>query len=102
MASPTTTSTPEQSTAALQVLLNAPAGTPPPGVIPNFNHAPNLAFYVPLTLSLCIGLSTLAILMRMYTKLFLIRSRALEDCKCLDITWLGYRSSTDVLQTLLY
>ena len=81
MASPTTASTPEQGTAALQALLNAPARTPPPGVAPDFNHPLNLAFYVLLTVTLCIGLSTLAILMRKYTKLFIIRSRALDDCK---------------------
>ena len=84
MASPATASTPEQSMPAFQALLNAPARTPPPGVTPDFNHPPNLAFYVPLTVTLCIGLSTLAIFMRMYTKLFLIRSRALEDCKYLN------------------
>ena len=71
------TSTSEQ----LQVLLNGPAGTPPVGITPNFDGPPNLNAFVTLTLTFCVTFTTLAVFMRMYTKLFLIRSIAYEDCK---------------------
>ncbi len=76
MATVTTTPTPEQ----LQALLNGPAGKPPAGVLPNFQNPPNLNAFLILTLTLVLTFGTLAILMRMYTKLFIIRSVAYEDC----------------------
>lgn len=76
MATVTTTPTPEQ----LQALMNGPAGKPPAGVLPNFQHPPNLNAFLSLTLTLVLTFGTLAILMRMYTKLFIIRSVAYEDC----------------------
>lgn len=78
MASPSNASTPE----SVQLLLNGPAGTPPAGVTPNFDNPPNLnnTFLVG-TLVLCLSFATVAVLIRLYTKLFLIRSVAYEDCK---------------------
>ena len=77
MASPPIASTPE----SVQMLLNGPAGTPPAGVTPNFDNPPNLNTYVVFTLVLCVSFATVALLIRFYTKLFLIRSIAYEDCK---------------------
>lgn len=65
----------------LETLLNGPAGQPPPGVIPNFDDPPNINGLVILTLTICLVFATLAVLMRTYTKLFLIRSWDYEDCK---------------------
>ncbi len=76
MATVTTTPTPEQ----LQALLNGPAGEPPAGVLPNFQNPPNFNTFLILTLTLVLTFGTLAILMRMYTKLFIIRSVDYEDC----------------------
>jgi hypothetical protein len=77
MATPSTTLSPEE----LQILLNGPAATPPAGVVPNFDDPPTLdAIIIPI-LTLCLTLATLAVLARAYTKLFIIRSIAYEDCK---------------------
>ena len=67
----------------LQILLNGPAGTPPVGLTPNFNNPPNLDTYVILTICICITLATVTVLLRMYTKIFITRSLAYEDCKWL-------------------
>lgn len=68
------------TTAPIQTLLNGPAGTPPAGVVPNFQDPPNLNAFLILTLTLVLTFGSLAVLMRMYTKLFIIRSVAYEDC----------------------
>lgn len=79
MTTPTTSLSPEQ----LQKLLNGPAGTPPVGMIPNFDDPPNLDTYVILTISACMTFATVAVLLRMYTKVFITRSLENEDCKWL-------------------
>ena len=68
------------TTAAEQVMLNGPALTPPPGVKSNFVNPPNMDFIVILTISICTSFSTIAILLRLYTKLFVIRKIVFEDC----------------------
>ena len=81
MAAPAASSTPDQRAAALQSLLNGPAGVPPAGVTPNFNSPHNQAkpLYVVASLTLCFA--TLAVVIRIYTKHFLLRSTGYEDCK---------------------
>ncbi len=69
------------SSQQLEALLNGPAGPPPPGVRSNFNDPANLNDLVILTLTLCLVFAALTVLMRTYTKLFLIRSWDYEDCK---------------------
>ena len=82
MASPTQSLTPEQSHAALQALLNGPAGLPPAGVLPNFeNPQQNLAFIFRLTTALALSFPTVAVVIRIYTKRCLIRSMGYEDCR---------------------
>lgn len=81
MATPTATPTAEQLQAEFQAVLNGPAASPPAGVTPNFNDPPNLDRAVAVVLTLCIFLSTVAVLLRLYTKKFLIRSWAYEDCE---------------------
>ena len=77
MATLTTALTPE----LVQSILNGPAGTPPVGVTPNFDNPPNTNRFVIITLVFCVLLASLAVLVRMYTKIFLIRSIEYEDCK---------------------
>ena len=77
----TTSASPTQLQAEMQALLNGPAGTPPVGVLPNFDDLPNKYTPVTVTVSFCLVSATLLVLMRMYTKLFIIRSRAYEDCE---------------------
>ena len=82
MASPTQSLTPEQSYAALQTLLNGPAGVPPAGVLPNFeNPQQNLALIFRFTTALTLGFATVAVVIRVYTKRCLIRSMGYEDCR---------------------
>ena len=69
------------SSQELEALLNGPAGPPPPGVRPNFDDPANLNTLVISTLTLCLTIAALAVLMRSYTKIFLIRSWDYEDCK---------------------
>lgn len=68
------------TTAAEQVILNGPALRPPPGVKSNFVNPPNMDFIVILTISICTSFSTIAILLRLYTKLIVIRKVVFEDC----------------------
>lgn len=63
----------------LEALLNGPAGPPPPGVRPDFDNPANLNGLFILTLTLCLVFAGFAVLMRIYTKLFLIRSWDYED-----------------------
>lgn len=76
MATPTTQLTPAQ----LQKLLNGPAGTPPPHVQPNFDNPTSLHAYVIFTLVFIFTISTVAVAVRVYTKLRVIRSLVIEDC----------------------
>ena len=67
--------------AQLQALLNGPAGPPPPGVTPNFVNPPNHTTLAIAVMTVGLTASTLVLLMRIYTKVYLIRSLALEDCE---------------------
>lgn len=82
----------EQSAAKIQALLNGPAGPPPSGVLPNFENPPNLNSEIIFTLTFCMAIATIAVLMRMYAKLFLIRSMAYEDCEYLNIPSVKFRA----------
>ena len=79
MATPSPSQSPEQMQAEL---LNGPAAKPPVGVVPNFVDPTNLDTAVITVLSVCLIIGTLAVLIRTYTKLMLIKSIAYEDCKC--------------------
>jgi len=61
-------------------LLNGPAGIRPSGVAPNLDNPPNANAFIIPTITVCIVASTLAVTIRLYAKLFLIRSMAYEDC----------------------
>lgn len=78
--------TPEQ----VQALSNGPAGAPPAGVTPEFDNPPNLNTLVTITMVFCVSFATLAVLIRMYTKVFLIRSVAYEDCKVIRLPSMPY------------
>ena len=68
--------TPDQ----VQALLDGPAGTPPPGMKPNFVDPPSLFTPIIVTLALTLFISTSALAMRIYTKLRIIKAWHLEDC----------------------
>ena len=82
MAPPTPSPAANQSQIALQKLLDGPASLPPAGVIPNLSDPQNSlqnVFYA--TMGLEIGLTTCAVIIRIYTKHILLRSMGYEDCK---------------------
>ena len=70
-------STPEQ----IHALLLEPAGKPPAGEALNLQNPSNLDVPVFLTMVFCGTIAALTTLMRIYTKFFLIKSLAYEDCK---------------------
>ena len=82
--SATTHPTPEQ----LQILLNGPALAPPPGVIPNFIDPPNLDRTGTVVQLITLIVSTLAIIMRIYTKARILHQIAGADCAALLFSWL--------------
>ena len=69
--------TPEQ----VQALLNGPAMAPPPNTEPNFDDPKNLFKWFILTIALCVTFSTVAVAIRIYTKLRIIHSIGVEDCR---------------------
>lgn len=69
--------TPEQ----LQALLNGPALKPPPGVVPNFIDPPNLYDTAIAVQIVTLVLSTVAVAMRIYTKVRIIHQMAAADCR---------------------
>lgn len=80
------------SVADIQNQLDGPALAPPPGVTPNFVNPPSFFTFSVVVVTLCLLFSTLAICMRMYTKLYIIRRVVLEDYVFLlaGATFVGY------------
>ena len=81
MATATTATSPEQTQAALRTLLEGPAMNPPAGVVPNFDNPSNLDVYLTLCNTLGIAFATVTVILRMYTKVFILRALAWEDCR---------------------
>ena len=69
----------------LQTLLDGPAGKSPQGVVPTFDSSSLLQNTLAWTCGICVSLSTVVVLLRIYTKLVISQSRAWEDCKILDL-----------------
>lgn len=63
-----------------KALLEGPAAAPPPGVKSNFVNPESLSRYSVLISVMIVGISTLAILVRMYTKIWIIQKVEWEDC----------------------
>ena len=72
--------------AKMQALLNGPAGVPPLGTVPNFENPANLEYITNPVLVLCLTVATIAVILRTYTRFFLIRSASLEDCTLLPFS----------------
>lgn len=98
MAAPAMSLMPDQSQTALQSLLNRPAVLAPARVDTNRDPPQDLlnVFYVAAALSL--SFATRTVVIRIYTKRFLLRSLGYEDCKsrgfapcnCNNLTPLGH------------
>jgi len=70
------------------ILASVPGLAPPPGVVPNFVNPYSLESIQIVSAVLCLALALLSTLLRMYTKLFIIKTHGWEDCKLLS-AWLG-------------
>ena len=78
-ATPSSTSGDPQ--AALEKLLNGPAGLPPTGITPNLENPPNQEVALNIVAILTISFSTCAVIIRIYTKRFVLRTMGYEDCR---------------------
>ena len=58
-----------------------PGLTPPPGVKPYFDSPYTLRPYNVLTVTICVSMTTILFLARMYTKVRILKSVVLEDCE---------------------
>jgi hypothetical protein len=77
-------------------VLNGPALRPPPGEVPNFEHAWNLNDVAEIANVICLVATTFAILVRAYAKAFCQKKMELEDGKFPStlILWQGEASLT--------
>ena len=79
------------------MVLKGPAMAPPNGQKTNFVDPPNIYAYYILTTTMCVTISTLALAMRMYTKISIMRRFGREDCKmcpALVLECLSYAEQT--------
>lgn len=94
MTSSTKAMSSEQTQAALRELLEGPAMSPPAGVISNFHDPPNLGALVTMTVTLCMGSGTLALVLRLYTKAFILRVLKWEDY-VIVLAWVKWPRKVD-------
>jgi hypothetical protein len=59
-----------------------PAMAPPPGVTPNFVNGESLLTIAVVTVGLCMFSITLALVLRLFTKIFIAKSMGWDDCEC--------------------
>lgn len=64
----------------IDAILDGPAMAPPPGVEANFENPENLSHPELAWLQLIVA--TVVVVMRVYTKLGVVRKMLAEDCKC--------------------
>ena len=64
----------------IEAILNGPAYTPPAGVQPNFDNPANLNTIVIIVKTLALTFTTLAVLIRIYTRHHLCHSMGYDDC----------------------
>ncbi|KAL8691956.1 MAG: hypothetical protein Q9218_002918 [Villophora microphyllina] len=90
MTESTAPSSTEQTHANMQTLLNGPATRPPLGVESNFDNPPNMDTTINIVLSICVVVSTLFMLARLYTKSLILRTIFYEDfLDLMTLAWVG-------------
>lgn len=62
---------------------NMPAGKPPPGVTPNFDHPQSRAIAAHIGMGICIGITSVLIILRVYVKLAITKFWGWDDWTCL-------------------
>ena len=58
-----------------------PGLAPPPGITPNFVNPPSIHLEASITLVICLAITTPLVWLRLYTRLYIMKSRGLDDCK---------------------
>lgn len=71
----------ECHTMAATTAMLVPAVTPPPGVISNFEDPPSKAHIIHIVMSVCLGLVTLLVAVRIYTRACISKPLWWDDCK---------------------
>lgn len=73
-------------------LSKVPASDPPPGVTANFESPENQNYQIySINIALCLT-GTVVLLLRLYTRMFLQKTIAIDDCKlaaCIDASWVN-------------
>ena len=59
---------------------NLPAGSSPPGVVPNLNDPQSRAMDAYIGMGICIGVTSVFVVLRMYVKLGVTKSWGWDDC----------------------
>jgi hypothetical protein len=54
---------------------------PPPGVTPDFDNPISIAYRLVITIAICLSTSTIVVLLRLYTKSFIVHTISADDCK---------------------
>jgi hypothetical protein len=54
---------------------------PPPGVTANFDHPESIGYRLAIALAVCLVLATCVLLLRLYTRYFIIHIIGADDCK---------------------
>lgn len=70
-----------------QDILNGPALSPPPGIIPNLDDPPNHNEFALGVTTFLLVVSTIGAFLRAYAQLFCIKKLHIEDCKTLDFSF---------------
>ncbi|KAL8929032.1 MAG: hypothetical protein Q9208_001475 [Pyrenodesmia sp. 3 TL-2023] len=73
-----------------QILLDGPGLPPPPGVIPQFDHPPDLKYLSMAVETTGFLLATIALCIRMYTRILIIRRVSWGPDFTLVVGWLAY------------
>lgn len=58
---------------------NLPASTPPVGVLPNFEHPPTRAIETYVVMGICMGITLVFVLLRLYVKMMITRLWGWDD-----------------------
>jgi hypothetical protein len=54
---------------------------PPPGVNPNFENPESQGYRVILTIVILFPMATIAVFLRVYTRIVIVRNFGIDDCK---------------------
>ena len=65
-------------------IYDTPAALPPPGVVPNLKHPQTLHAIFLVTGILCLLITMIAVVIRVFTKMYIMQRVRAEDCKLHD------------------